>query len=90
MAADCNIFNSTVEAELFPAPTARHKRSSVRYKRFSNAADAVRFAVEELPPELLLGAFLEIDGDRYGGEDIRRLYDSNDFPLSRRAVPQTQ
>jgi hypothetical protein len=90
MAADCNIFDFRVEAELFPARSAKHKRSAVRYKRFSHAADAIRFAVEELPPELLLGAFLEIDGERYGGEDIRRLYDSNDFPLSRCGAPQTQ
>jgi hypothetical protein len=90
MAADCNIFDFSVEAELFPARSARYKRSTVRYKRFQNAADAIRFAVEELPPELLLGAFLEIDGERYGGEDIRRLYDSSDFPLSRRAAPQIQ
>lgn len=90
MAADCNIFDFSVEAELFPARTARHKRSAIRYKRFPHAADAIRFAVEELPPELLLGAFLEIDGERYGGEDIRRLYDSNDFPLSRCGPPRTQ
>jgi hypothetical protein len=92
MAADRNIFDFSIEAELFPARSgsARHKRSAVRYKRFPNAADAILFAVEELPPELLHGAFLEIDGERYGSEDIRRLYDSSDFPLSRRAVPQTQ
>jgi hypothetical protein len=90
MAADCNIFNFSIEAELFPARTARHKRSAVRYKRFPHAADAILFAIEELPPALLLGAFLEIDGERYGAEDIRRLYDSRDFPLSRRPAPQTQ
>jgi hypothetical protein len=90
MASDGSIFDFGVEAELFPARSARHKRSAVRYKRFPHAADAIRFAVEELPPELLLGAFLEIDGERYGSEDIRRLYDSNDFPLLRRAAPQTQ
>ena len=50
------------------------------------SADAVRFAIEELPPELLLGAFLEVDGERYGGEEIRRLYDNADFPLIRRAA----
>jgi hypothetical protein len=45
----------------------------------ARAADAVRFAIEELPPELLLGAVLEVEGDRYVGGDIRRLYDSADF-----------
>jgi hypothetical protein len=90
MAADCNTFDFGVEAELFPARSARHKRSTVRCKRFPHAADAILFTIEELPPELLLGAFLEIDGERYGGEGIRRLYDSNDFPLSQCGAPQTQ
>jgi hypothetical protein len=39
--------------------------------------DAVRFAIEELPPELLLDAVLEVDGERYGGEQIRRLYEGS-------------
>lgn len=94
MASDCNILDFSVEAELFPARSNRHKRSAVKYRRFSHAADAIRFAVEELPSELpselLLGAFLEIDGERYGGEEIRRLYNSSDFPLSRRSLGQFQ
>jgi hypothetical protein len=36
-----------------------------------------------LPPELLLGASLEVDEERFDGEAIRELYDSEDFPLSR-------
>jgi hypothetical protein len=86
IASEHSVFDFSVEAELFQAPSKRHKRSAVRYRRFSHAADAIRFAVEELPPGLLLGTLLEIDGERYGGEEIRRLYDSSDFPLSRRAV----
>lgn len=85
-----SVFDFGVEAELFTARSNRHKRSAVKYRRFSRAADAIRFAVEELPPELLLGAFLEIDGERYGGEEIRCLYNSSDFPLSRRPVGQFQ
>jgi hypothetical protein len=81
-------FDYGIEAELFPALSRKYRRQSLGYRRFVRAADAVRFAIEELPPELLLGAFLEVDGERYGGEQIRRLYDSNDFPLPRRAAAQ--
>ena len=80
------MFDYTVEAELFAARSRRNGRRPVGYRRFARAADAIRFAIEELPPEQLLGAFLEVDGERYGGEDIRRLYDGADFPLIRRAA----
>lgn len=67
MAANCNIFEFSVEAACFPAQSAGYKRSAVRYKRFAHAADAISSTLEELPPELLLRAFLEIDSARYGG-----------------------
>jgi hypothetical protein len=83
-------FDYGVDAELFPPLNRKYRRQSLGYRRFVRAADAIRFAIEELPPELLLGAFLEVDGERYGREQIRRLYDSNDFPLPRRAAGQFQ
>ena len=79
-------FDYSIEAELFPARNRKYGRRPVGYRRFARAADAVRFAIEELPSELLLGAFLEVNGERYGAEEIRRLYDSADFPLIRRAA----
>jgi hypothetical protein len=79
-------FDYSVEAELFPARNRKYGRRPVRYRRFARAADAVRFAIEELPPELLFGAFLEVNEERYGGDEIRRLYDSADFALIRRAA----
>ena len=51
------MFDYSTEAELFPARNRKYGRRPVRYRRFARAADAVRFAIEELPPELLLGAF---------------------------------
>jgi len=61
-------------------------RQPTVYGRFARAADAIRFAVEELPPELLLAAQLKVADKRFDGDGIRRLYESIEYPLARRAV----
>jgi len=80
-------FDYNAEAELFPlmrgGPVMRG--GLVGYKRFTCAAEAIRFAVEELPPDLLRGAYLEVDEERFDANKIRQLYESDTYPLVRRA-----
>jgi hypothetical protein len=74
-------------AELFPLMRggAVMRGGPVGYKRFTSAAEAIRFAVEELPPDLLRGAYLEVDEERFDANGIRQLYESDTYPLGRRA-----
>jgi hypothetical protein len=77
-------FDYGAAAELFPTRRRLPRREPFGYKRFEQAAQAIRFAMEDLPPECLVGAFLEVDEQRYGSVDIRRLYESTEYPLNRR------
>lgn len=84
-------FNYSAPAELFPSSGRGFKRQVVTYKKFESAADAIRFAIEDLEPTLLAGAVMEVDEERFDGDAIRTLYASADYPLTRRdAVGQTR
>jgi hypothetical protein len=78
-------FDYGAPAELFPSRN-RKIRQLLKYRRFDKAADAIRFAMEELPNALLLGAFIEVDEARLGHKDIRDLYESADYPLKKPAM----
>jgi len=51
-------------AVLFPSRGARGR--PVGYRRSARAADAIRFAIEELPAQGLVGAWLEVGEERFG------------------------
>lgn len=61
---------------------SRGRRSTAKYRRFATAAEAIRYAVEELPAPLLPGITMEVGEDSFGHLDILRLYEAPRFPAS--------
>jgi len=62
----------------------RGARQPLGYRRFVTAADAIRFAVEELPPGNTLGPWMQVGDERFSTDEIQRLYDSSSYPRPRR------
>jgi hypothetical protein len=79
-------FDYSAPAELYPS-RIKKGRGRVTYKRFDTAAEALQFAIEQIPSSVLLGAYLEVDETRFGVQEMRFLYDSAGYPL-KRATPQ--
>jgi hypothetical protein len=79
---DLTRFDYNAPAELFPSRTKRGARQ-MRYRRFDTAAEALQFAIEQMPPPVLLGAFLEVEEERFSAEEMRSLYSSAAYPLVR-------
>lgn len=82
-------FDYDSPAELFMAKRKGGARQPLGYRRFSRAAEAIRFAVEEFPAVRTLGAWMQVGDERFDGDDIQRLYDSDKYPLPRRVVDQS-
>jgi len=80
-------FDYNAPAELFPSRN-RKAPSKVKYRRFDKAAEAIRFAVEELAEPQLLGAYIELEDGRLGHKEIRVLYDSADYPLTKKELAE--
>jgi hypothetical protein len=77
-------FDYNAPADLFPA-RSRTGHRPVGYRRFDTAAEAIRFAVEQMPVEFLDGTVLEVENERVDGAGIQVLYQSADYPLARRS-----
>lgn len=69
-------------AELYSSSATFGARKS-RYMRFPSLAEAIRFAVEDMPQAQMRALALESGDDRHEGEAIRALYYAPDYPLGR-------
>ncbi len=72
-------FDYDAPAELFLSRNT--KRSRQKYRRFATAAEAIRYAVEDLPALRSLGAWLQVGDERFNSDEIERLYESSHYPL---------
>jgi hypothetical protein len=72
-------FDFAAPAELFAA----QGRSGLRYRRFAQAAEAIRYAIEKLPAKALTSTSIEVNDERYNAAQIRALYESERYPLTR-------
>ena len=73
-------FDYSAPAELYAA----QGRQGFRYRRFLNAGEAIRYAIEKLPTNLLPGTRLQLEDREYDGKQIRVLYESERYPLTRK------
>jgi hypothetical protein len=72
-------FDYSAPAELFLSKPAKGSRT--KYRRFATAAEAVRYAVEDLRAPKDFGAYLEVGDERFDSREIQRLYEAGDYPL---------
>ena len=71
-------FDYNSPAEVFLSKrTQRH----TKYRRFATAAEAIRYAVEDLRTPKAFGAWLEVGDARFDSSEIQRLYEADDYPL---------
>jgi hypothetical protein len=71
-------------AELFMPTTRGARRRPLGYRRFATAAEAIRFAMEDLSAMRSFGPWMQVGDERFNTEAIRNLYESSDYPLKRR------
>ena len=83
-------FEYDAPAEVYSSDGTIARKRPVTYRRFARSAEAIRFTIEQLPQAMQRGTVMEVGGDRIRFTDIRALYDSKHYPLSRRPREQTR
>jgi len=61
-------------------------QKAIVYRRFVTGAEAIRYAIEQQGADKLATTVIEAGEARFESADIRRLYESADYPFPRRHV----
>jgi hypothetical protein len=80
----CRPSTTTLLPERFLAKPA--KLCHNKYRRFATAAEALRFAVEDLRTPKAFGAWLDVGDERFNSIEIRRLYEAADYHPLRKST----
>jgi len=83
MASDSSVFNYSAPGEIF---ITYKRRLPLTYRRFSTAAEALQFAIEEFSQPLLESVVMEVDAQQFDHRAIRELYEADEYPLIRRGL----
>jgi Arc/MetJ-type ribon-helix-helix transcriptional regulator len=70
-------FDYSSPAELY---LSRRRGRHTDYRRFATAAEAIRYAVEELRTRRSLTAWMQVGDERFNKDEIHLLYDDDDYP----------
>ena len=76
-------FNYAMPGEFYSRKSQGMKPTGLTYQRFGTAAEAIRFAIEDLPSTSFGGCMLEAGGQRFGAKELRALYANPGYPLRR-------
>jgi YD repeat-containing protein len=82
--ANTQAFDYNASADLFSMTNRNGRRQPLGYRHFESAAEAIRYAVEEIPAQNFIGTLLQVDESRCDSREITRLYASPSFPLARK------
>jgi hypothetical protein len=80
------VFDYSASADLFSMTNRSGRRRPMGYKHFASAAEAIRYAIEEIPAQNFGGTLLETEEARHDSKAIQRLYASSSFPLTRKTA----
>lgn len=80
------IFAYEAPAEIYSTDRRVTRKRAVTRRRFEHSAEAIRFTIEQLSRSMQSGTVMEVNGDRIQITQIRALYDSQHYPLSRQTA----